>query len=84
MWRIHGKVQGVGFRAFAIRHAVSLKLTGWVRNLDDGRVEVYAVGISALLNQFAGALHLGPNYSEVRGVEEEEASVQQLSSFEFR
>ena len=43
-WLIRGRVQGVGFRYFAQRAAAELGLTGYVRNLDDGRVEVYAAG----------------------------------------
>src|SRR5581483_6235688 len=43
-WLIRGRVQGVGFRYFAQRAAQGLGLTGYVRNLDDGRVEVYAAG----------------------------------------
>ena len=43
-WYVRGRVQGVGYRYFAQRAAVSLGLTGYARNLDDGRVEVYAAG----------------------------------------
>jgi acylphosphatase len=66
---IRGRVQGVGYRAFAQREAVRLGLRGWVRNLDDGRVEVLAAGSAARLDEFAGALHRGPRWAEVRGVE---------------
>ena len=41
---VRGRVQGVGFRYFVERAAAELKLTGYTRNLDDGRVEVYAAG----------------------------------------
>jgi len=61
--------------------ARSLGLTGWVRNLDDGRVEAYAVGTEAQLDQLAGRLHQGPPVSIVRGLEQIEAEMQQLSSF---
>ena len=43
-WYVRGRVQGVGYRNFAQRAATELGLTGYARNLDDGRVEVYAVG----------------------------------------
>lgn len=56
-------------------------LRGWVRNEDDGRVQVYAIGTREQLNELAGLLHKGPRMAEVRGVEEREASVQQLDSF---
>ena len=80
-WFIRGRVQGVGYRYFAQRAAVELGLTGYARNLDDGRVEVYAVGPVDKLSQMAGALHRGPRWSEVRGVEEQEAAVQEYGSF---
>jgi acylphosphatase len=57
-------------------------LRGWVRNEDDGRVQVYAIGKPEELDRFAALLHKGPRWAEVRGVEQIEASVQQLSSFQ--
>jgi acylphosphatase len=74
-------VQGVGFRWFVEKNASALGLRGWVRNEDDGRVQVYAVGNTGQLNKLAGLLHQGPRMAEVRGVEEQEAPMQQLSSF---
>lgn len=81
-WYVSGRVQGVGFRWFVVKHARALGLTGWVRNEADGRVQVYAVGRRDELNRLAGYLHQGPRAAEVRGVEEQEAAMQQLSSFE--
>ena len=52
-----------------------------MRNLDDGRVEVYAAGPPEKLAQLAGMLHRGPQWADVRGVEEQEAAVQQYGSF---
>jgi len=80
-WFVRGRVQGVGYRNFAQRAATELGLTGYAKNLDDGRVEVYAVGPVDKLSQLAGALHLGPRWSDVRGVEEQEAAVQEYGSF---
>ena len=80
-WYIRGRVQGVGYRYFAQRAAADLGLTGYSRNLDDGRVEVYAVGSEAKLSELAGLLHRGPRWADVRGVEEQEAAPQQSSSF---
>jgi acylphosphatase len=67
---IRGRVQGVGFRYFAQRAAAELGLSGYTRNLDDGRVEVYAVGTPEQLADLAGRLWTGPRFSDVRGVEE--------------
>ncbi len=70
---VRGQVQGVGFRNFVQREAVSRGLRGWVRNLDDGRVEALAEGPPAVLSDFEGRLHQGPRWSQVRGVEVIEA-----------
>jgi acylphosphatase len=78
---IRGRVQGVGFRYFAQREAEQLGVRGYTRNLDDGRVEVYAVGTAEQLADFAGRLWIGPHFSDVRGVEEQEAAVQQYDTF---
>ena len=80
-WFVSGRVQGVGFRWFVEKNAVALRLRGWVRNEDDGRVQVYATGTPDRLNELAALLHRGPRMAEVCGVEEQEAAVQQLSSF---
>lgn len=56
-------------------------MSGWARNLEDGRVEVYAVGAPKKLSDLAAALHAGPNLSDVRSVEERDASVQTMSGF---
>jgi acylphosphatase len=74
-------VQGVGFRWFVEKTAVSIGVRGWVRNEDDGRVQVYGIGTPDQLNQLAAYLHKGPRMAEVRGVEEQEAGMQQLNSF---
>ena len=80
-WLVSGRVQGVGYRRFVEDHARSLGLTGWARNEADGRVQVYAVGPPGQLNRLAALLHQGPLHSIVRTVEQQEAGMQQLSSF---
>lgn len=79
---MRGRVQGVGFRWFVQKHASGMGLRGWVRNEDDGRVQVYAVGTPSELDRLAALLHQGPRMAEVRGVEQQEAAVQQLDSFQ--
>ena len=83
VYLVRGRVQGVGFRDYAQRAAASLGLTGYVRNLDDGRVEVYAAGPPQKLSDLAAALRKGPRLSDVRGVEEQEAAVQYYSNFQI-
>ena len=80
-WFVRGRVQGVGYRYFAQRAAQALGLTGHARNLDDGRVEVYAAGPAEKLAELAPLLHRGPRWADVRGVEEQEAAVETSSSF---
>ncbi len=81
---IRGRVHGVGFRDFVQRRASELGVKGYVRNLDDGRVEAYAVGTGGQLSDLAGWLHQGPRWADVRGVEEQEAPVLQCRGFEIR
>jgi acylphosphatase len=80
-WYVSGRVQGVGFRWFVEKVANNLNLRGYTRNLDDGRVEVYAVGPAAALSELAGHLWKGPSYADVRGVEEHEAAVEKVQGF---
>ncbi|RMH08443.1 MAG: acylphosphatase [Aquificota bacterium] len=66
---IKGIVQGVGFRAFTKRLANSYGLTGWVRNLQDGRVEVFAQGDKDVVWDFIKRLWEGPPSARVEGIE---------------
>ena len=66
---IRGRVQGVGFRWFAQREARALGLTGVVRNLADGAVEVEAEGDRARLERLVEALREGPRSARVTSVE---------------
>ncbi len=73
--RLTGRVQGVGFRWFVRRAAQEFGLTGQVRNLPDGRVEVEAAGDSERLDAFRERLRQGPPGARVTGLEEEELTV---------
>ncbi len=67
---VRGRVQGVNFRSFAHTRARFLRLTGYVRNLADGRsVEVVAEGPRADLEQLVEYLHQGPRSARVEAVE---------------
>jgi len=81
---ISGRVQGVGYRYFAERAARETGVTGWARNLDDGRVEVHANGTAAQLDDFEGRLRTGPRFADVRAVESSEVAVLELSGFYIR
>jgi len=66
---VHGKVQGVYFRAFVRQEARSLGLTGWVRNLPGGRsVEVHAEGPKHALVKLEQALRRGPGGARIEEV----------------
>jgi len=68
-YKIHGRVQGVGFRHSTLRTAVSLGIKGYVRNLYDGTVEVLAEGNENSMNQFVNYLKTGPRMARVERVE---------------
>jgi acylphosphatase len=84
LYQVRGQVQGVGFRYFVEQSAKSLGVRGWVRNVDDGSVEVYAHGTPAQLSELAGLLWKGPRWAEVRHVEEAEAALEDHSGFFVR
>ena len=65
---VTGRVQGVGFRAWAERQAEKLNLSGWVRNLSDGRVEIMAVGEEKDELAFWQACQRGPLFGKVIGI----------------
>ena len=69
-WIISGDVQGVGYRFFAQRAAARHQVTGYVRNLLDGRVEVLAEGSPESVEGFKHDLAAGPQHARVEHVEE--------------
>jgi acylphosphatase len=81
---VRGRVQGVGFRAYAQSAARALGLAGYTRNLNDGSVEVVAAGPASDVNDLLGRLQRGPRLAEVRGIEQEEAPMPQYGSFDIR
>ena len=81
---VQGRVQGVGFRWFVHREASELELRGWVRNTEDGDVEVVAAGEPADLADLRASLKRGPRGSRVDRVVEhslDEKEGRHLSSF---
>lgn len=71
---VEGRVQGVGYRIFVYEHAQTLALTGWVRNLGNGSVEVRAEGSPASLATLLERLHKGPRGALVTNVSVDWAS----------
>jgi acylphosphatase len=65
---VQGRVQGVGFRYWVLSQAQKLGITGWVRNLRDGRVELEAEGTDDQLFELEQLLWKGPSLSRVDDV----------------
>ena len=72
---VSGRVQGVGYRYFAMSTAEQLGISGYARNLRDGRVEVYAIGAPDQLVHFAAELRRGPRLANVDAIDEVEAEI---------
>ncbi len=66
---VSGRVQGVFFRASTKKRADELNLTGWVRNLDDGRVEAVFEGEQEKVDNMVEWCRKGPNYADVKDVQ---------------
>lgn len=69
---VQGTVQGVFFRQFVKEHADNLKLRGFVRNLENGEVEIIAEGQQEQIERLVGFLKKGPEHSQIRNVKIEE------------
>ena len=81
LFLVEGRVQGVGFRFFVEEIARGLRLKGYVRNLADGRVEVYAMGEEAVLARLRKQLEIGPRAGRVERVEERAAAQREYEDF---
>ena len=83
---VKGRVQGVGFRWFVHREASELDLRGWVRNTEDGDVEVVVAGTEEGLSELRASLRKGPRGSRVDKVIEHplvESEGEGLSAFKI-
>lgn len=80
---VSGAVQGVGYRYFTQRVSERIGVTGYVKNLRDGRVEVYAVGSASQLSALRRELEHGPQGASVSEVFDEEAAVEDKYSGQF-
>ena len=74
---VKGRVQGVGFRWFVHREAAALGLRGWVKNTDEGHVEIVAAGDAEQLAELMTALHKGSRGSRVDAVLDHELEAQE-------
>ena len=82
--RICGRVQGVGFRAWAERRANALGLSGWARNLQGGDVEAVFCGPAERVDAMLAACREGPRLARVEKVEVSEPAETRAGRFELR
>ena len=83
-WVIEGRVQGVGFRACCSRRALDLGISGWVRNLSDGSVEVQAEGPPLALSELRAWCEVGPPGARVQRVKPSQLPITGDDWFEVR
>lgn len=83
-YRVSGRVQGVFFRASARDRAISIGVTGWVRNTREGGVELVACGENSQLSQLESWLREGPAYADVKDVQSESIAEENFSDFSVR
>lgn len=79
--RITGRVQGVGFRAWAAHRAEDLGISGWIRNEEDGSVSALIAGQAADVGRMIGELRSGPRMALVARVEEAPGEAPEQSGF---
>jgi acylphosphatase len=83
--RVHGRVQGVWFRASTRAEAERLGVRGWVRNLSDGTVEAHLQGETRSVDEMVAWCRVGPSGASVSGVELVDAPADDtLSGFQIR
>jgi len=83
-FRVRGQVQGVFFRASTEAIALRLGLSGWVRNSENGDVELIACGTARQLSEMEKWLWQGPSRAHVTGVQRAQAPLQNFNGFEVR
>ncbi|OHT21419.1 acylphosphatase [Edaphosphingomonas haloaromaticamans] len=81
---IHGRVQGVFYRGWAVETARALGLSGWVRNRRDGSVEAVVTGDAAAVADFVARCHGGPPAARVDRVDVTETAPATVAGFEQR
>ncbi|MCB1316889.1 MAG: acylphosphatase [Leptospiraceae bacterium] len=82
-YTVHGRVQGVGFRAYVQRNARQIGVRGYVRNRSDGTVECMAAGTAEQQAQVLACLRQGPPVSMVRNVDQQTTTYEPDDSFDI-
>ena len=81
---VSGRIQQVGYRDYMVRRAGALGITGWVRNLRDGRVEILACGSEEAIAAFVEAGRDGPPLARVDAIDVSPASDAPVKGFTKR
>jgi acylphosphatase len=80
---VTGTVQGVFYRAFVKENAEKINVKGFVRNLEDGRVEVFLEGNPEEVKKMTTLCKKGPKHSMIKGVEQKEERFQDFKTFKI-
>ncbi len=80
---ITGTVQGIFFRGYLKENAEKLNVKGFVRNLEDGRVEVFLEGDSNAVNKMTELCEKGPRHANIRKIETKPERFQDLKDFKI-
>ena len=83
-WVVEGRVQGVGYRWYALNHAQTLGVRGWVMNRDDGAVEVVGLATAKTAAELEAILAKGPPGARVTRITKEEVPHQFVESKSFQ
>lgn len=82
---INGHVQGVGYRMAARQQAESLDINGWVRNLPDGRVEMWLEGDEQRVEEMLDWAHQGPRFAGVTRIDKQhQSATEKYQDFSIR
>ena len=82
--RVYGRVQGVFFRQWAVNHARTLGISGWVRNAPDGTVEAHLSGDESAVARMIDAMRQGPSQARVEEVTVENIEPEDVNGFSVR
>ena len=78
-----GTVQGIFFKQFIKEHAEKNKVSGFLRNLEDGRVEIFIEGNKDNVDQMLNLCKQGPQHAQIRNIEEKPESFQDFKEFKI-
>jgi acylphosphatase len=81
---VHGRVQGVGFRASCLRRATDAGLGGWVRNTEHGDVEAAFEGPSAAVDALVDWCRTGPSWAQVQSIDVTDDAARGETTFVIR